>query len=315
MFNILFINWSEIGDSIIQATRTFFGILAGYIYDFIAILYNLFELISVAEFLDNDFIREIYRKVGLILGLFMVFKLSFSLIQSLIDPDKLTDKKTGFASIIGRCVIAIVLMGVTPAIFKEAFSLQKLLIGANNNSDNIIYKLIVGKNVNVGSNFGLTLASDLFFSFYTDDDAPYYRGGSSLYPDQHTIYKEMSYELIRKEIEEGTVNSSGDRVKKSFTSAASYLAAVSEDDDHTYLIEFDIIFSIIVGCVVAWILLLYCIQTAIRVIQLAYLQLIAPVPIFSYISDPDGTFKKWLKQCTSTYLDLFIRCAIIYFIV
>jgi len=48
---------------------------------------------------------------------------------------------------------------------------------------------------------------------------------------------------------------------------------------------------------------------------LAYLQIIAPVPILSYISDPDGSFKKWLKQCTTTFLDLFLRLAIIYFAV
>ena len=310
MITILFINWNQIGDSIIQATRTFFGMLAGYIYDFIAILYNLFELIAVAEFLDNEFVRTIYRKIGLILGLFMVFKLSFSLIQSLIDPDKFNDKKTGFMNIIGRCIISIVLMGVTPAIFREAFDFQRLLIGANDNSDNIIYKLIIGKNVVNGNDFGIELAGELFFNFYTDAVHPKYSGGSILYPDQFTLYQEASYDLIKNKIlgnDDLSVN------RESFTFAASYLAAV--DAEGVYLIEFDMIFCIIVGCVVAWILLMYSIQTAVRVIQLAYLQLIAPVPIFSYISDPEGSFKKWTKQCFSTYLDLFIRLAIIYFIV
>ena len=64
-----------------------------------------------------------------------------------------------------------------------------------------------------------------------------------------------------------------------------------------------------------YILITYCISVATRVIQLAYLQLIAPVPILSYISDPEGSFKNWTKQCMTTYLDLFIRLAIIYFII
>ena len=61
------------------------------------------------------------------------------------------------------------------------------------------------------------------------------------------------------------------------------------------------------------VIITYCISVATRVIQLAYLQLIAPVPILSYISDPEGSFKNWTKQCMTTYLDLFIRLAVVYF--
>lgn len=306
MINFLFINWNEIEGSIIQGLRTLCGTIAGYIYDFIAILYNLFLLISRAEFLDNDFVTAIYRKVGLILGLFMIFKLSFSLIKSLVDPDKLTDNKTGFTSIIFRCIISIVLLGITPTIFKEAFSLQRLLVGMDN-SENIIYKIIIGKNMGTSSDFGVTLSSELFFSFFTDNEYPYLNGGNVYHEDQEDLYTEDNYENIKKSI----LNNNGTKV--SFTTVVPYLSAV--DSSGNYLIEFDVIFSLIVGGLVAWMLILYCVQTGIRVVQLAYLQLIAPIPIFSYISDPDGAFKRWLKQCATTYLDLFIRLAIIYFIV
>ena len=67
---------------------------------------------------------------------------------------------------------------------------------------------------------------------------------------------------------------------------------------------------------VAWILLMFCIDVAIRVVKLGFLQLIAPIPIISYI-DPqgskDGMFKKWTKTCISTYVDIFVRLMAISF--
>ena len=55
-------------------------------------------------------------------------------------------------------------------------------------------------------------------------------------------------------------------------------------------------------------------QVAVRLIQLAYLELIAPIPIIMYITPKgDEQLKKWGTQCTTTFLDFFLRVAIIYF--
>ena len=165
--------------SIEQALRSMMGSILALIYSLIDYLYNVFVYLSKAQILDNEFIQSIYSKVGMILGIFMIFKLLFSLIQSLIDPDKLTDKKTGFASIIFRAVISIVLLGTTPAIFREAFKLQNLIV-AGDTSDNVIYKLIAGSS-SVGNldNMGRVISSDLYFSFYTDDEEPFLNNGTA----------------------------------------------------------------------------------------------------------------------------------------
>ena len=61
----------------------------------------------------------------------------------------------------------------------------------------------------------------------------------------------------------------------------------------------------------------FTIDVAVRAIKLAVLRLIAPIPIISYM-DPKGSkdsaFNSWVKSLTSTYLDLFVRLAIIYFV-
>lgn len=298
--------WSDIGFSIKQALRTFSCKIAAMLYEFIVDLYNVFMYTARAEILEDSFIQEIYRKVGMILGIFMVFKLAFSLIQSLIDPNKFNDEKTGFVGIIKRCVISIVLLGITPSIFNMAFDLQNLIVGSANDTDNIIYKIVVGTSPSKNaSTFGHTIASELYFGFYTENE-PYKLndGLEVVYPDSGGVTLVVNdYNNLKKSVTEG---------RQSFNDTVDYLSVTNGGQ---YVINWNGLFAIGVAIFMIYILITYCIQVATRVIQLAYLQLIAPVPILSYISDPDGAFKNWIKQCTTTYLDLFIRLAIIYFII
>lgn len=303
--------WSDIGFAIKQALRTFSCNIAAVLYGFIVDLYNVFMYTARAEVLESSFIQGIYIKVGMILGIFMIFKLSFSLIQSLVDPNKFTDQKTGFGGIIMRSVISIVLLGITPSIFRMAFDLQDLIVGSANNTDNIIYKIIVGSSPsNDAESFGHIIASELYFGFYTENEPLKLNQGLELiYPDSDddgsggVKLVVHDYAYLKTAVESGAM---------SFKDTVDYLSITSSGQ---YVINWDGLFAIGFAIFMIWILISYCIQVATRVMQLAYLQLVAPVPILSYISDPDGAFKNWTKQCLTTYLDLFIRLAIIYFII
>lgn len=298
--------FQDIGDTIAQAFRSLMGNIVVKIYELIEYMYLLFNYLAKAEILDNSFITGIYQKVGMILGLFMIFKLTFSLIQSLINPDKLTDKKTGFSQIIMRCVIAIVLLGITPSLFREAFKIQNFIVGSSN-KDNIIYKLVVGKNVTGDfESMGRVIASNLYFSFFTDEDNNLNKGIKDTIIESEANY----YDRFRTDNYENLVADVENR-NLSFSDTLPYLTI---QENGKYVIEFNWLLSLLFGVLFLYLMFTYCIQVATRVIQLAYLQLIAPVPILSYISDPDGAFQKWLKQCATTFLDLFIRLAIIYFI-
>lgn len=301
----------DVGDAIVQSLRSLMGSTIAYLFEFISTLYQVFIYISKAQIIDNDYIYPIYRKVGFILSLFMIFKLSFALIQALVSPDKLTDKKNGFGAIVGRCILSIVLLGITPSIFKEALSLQNIIVGSSNR-DNIIYKFIVNKSAPGNFNtLGRRLASDLYFNFFTDVEEPKMSGavinlGSNT--SQANRFPEENITNLQAFVEEGDVNNQ----ISSFHDTVPYLALKGENEK--YIIEFNWICLLGFGIACVWFFVSYCIQVGLRVIQLAYLQIIAPIPILSYISDPDGAFKKWIKQCTATYLDLFIRLAIIYFV-
>ena len=79
------------------------------------------------------------------------------------------------------------------------------------------------------------------------------------------------------------------------------------------------IMTAIIDSVIPLILLLYItVKIGIRMIKMFVLEMIAPVPVMSYIdpkSAKDGAFASWLKQLISTFFDLFIRLGVVYIFV
>lgn len=75
-------------------------------------------------------------------------------------------------------------------------------------------------------------------------------------------------------------------------------------------------FSTIVGILFVIIIVSFTVDAVIRVFKLAILRLIAPIPIISYI-DPktESTFQNWVKILGKTFADLFVRLAIINFVI
>ena len=54
-------------------------------------------------------------------------------------------------------------------------------------------------------------------------------------------------------------------------------------------------------------LLFLCVEVLIRRFKLFFLEVLAPIPIISYVDPKDKTFNTWFKMYISTYLDLFIK--------
>lgn len=289
------------------------------VYNLINFLYNLFENLAVAEFLDNSLIEGVYQRVGLILGLFMIFKLTFSLIQTMINPSE--EKIKGSTKLITKMIIVIVLLGTTNTIFSEARRLQENVLI----NDNIIAKVILGRDSSPEDDFGMVLASETFFTFYTDTEAPYFNG-----PGYNPEDKDYFNELVTEDCD-GDGDPSNDNncmvkfknlvINEQDLNLTKYLInSRSQDngwfDAGLYYVEFNGFICLAVGIFMLYILLSYCFAVGVRTVQLAFLQLIAPIPIISYIDPKDDTaFSKWLKLCITTYVDVFIRVAIIYFIV
>ena len=92
-----------------ENVRNMFLGLATFVYSLLAQMAQLFFDISTVQILDNPTVSAIYQRVGLILGLFMLFKLTFSFIQMVVDPDQITDKEKGIGGIIKKVMVVLLL--------------------------------------------------------------------------------------------------------------------------------------------------------------------------------------------------------------
>lgn len=280
------------GNLFTELMRRLFALLDGIVAWAIELLYVL--LIKIAD--TNVFGELIYQYLGRIytfLGIFMVFKLSFAMINYIINPDTLTDKGKGFSKLITNVVISLILLAITPNLFDAAFKLQSDLL-----SSNAVYQIVTGKKLP------------------TSDG----NSNKSLEENAKVQGKEMSYAVYSSFI----YKSGGDDYEledqKICEIKAGATCLLDEDviikkDGKKFTYEYKYLISTICGCAVAYMLLMFCFDAAVRSVKLGFLQIIAPIPILSMIDPGKGTDKvsKWGKECGKTFIDLFIRLAGIFF--
>lgn len=288
--------WDSLTLSISNAFRTFLLQICELLYLLMIFCYNAFEKLGNAEILTDSQVTAIYGRIGLILGLFMVFRIAFAGISYLINPDAMLDKNNGIGGVIKKIVISIVLLGITPSLFRTAYQVQRIII-----RENIIAKIIIGGS-STSENAGSDLSKYLFLTFYTINEEVDTTDTDAACPE---------YIVIE------------DNFEKNFKYTYNCINLTSEvedtnskDSENTaYTIKFDGILAVMVGILMLWTIFTFTISAGIRVLKLAYLQMIAPIPIMAYVI-PGGeeTLKKWGKQCASTYADFFLRVAMIYFV-
>lgn len=102
------------------------------IYAWVSNLYAfIFELASGASFFDSTYIDAIWKTLYSIAGIFMLFRIVISMLQYLVDPDKVTDKNTGGGKLAVRIVISIVLVLSMPFIFDFLDRVQNAILGTD----------------------------------------------------------------------------------------------------------------------------------------------------------------------------------------
>lgn len=316
MINFL-INWQDVNNGVLAALRMLLLKLCEPIYSLIVFCFDIFEDFGQLRlFEDSNTISMIYNRIGLILGLFMVFRITFTAIEYLVDPDKILDSKQGIGNIIKRVLIVVILLGSTRYIFNFAFDFQNRLIESN-----VVGNLILGPSYTEENKYstGTNLAWFTFTQFYTLNDR---------------AKDDKNYENCRIMLESGsdTENNSGGSIYNDFhdnhkfnnaeyclnlkTSNKYSIDSNVEEKQELNIIDFNGFICLAVGAILLWIIMTYTVQVAVRVFQLAYLELIAPIPIMMYLMpNGDEKLKKWAQQCLTTFLDFFIRLAIMDFII
>lgn len=307
-----------IGRAIEHGFRTLMFILCDGVYRLIYLTFYIFEKLGSARIIEDT--QGIVNRISLIIGLFMVFRVTFAFAQYIVDPDAMLDKKKGAANIIKKIIISIVLLGSTSTLFNLAFKAQDLII-----DNQIIGKIIFNSSSSNGydsdslystpensSTFGGRLSAEVFSAFYRLN--PEASPKDSNQEDCKTWLTNddgnSGYSKLKEKIAQNKGALSG------YKNSPAAICLNEQDSSDEYIVDFDAggFLALAFGIAVLYTIFIFTIQVGVRVIQLAYLQIIAPIPIIMYITPKgDEQLKKWGQQCSTTFLDFFMRCTIIYF--
>ena len=121
----------------------FFGILLTFdaiVYGLIGGAFKVFMAVAKARLLTSDAYYNVANKVYLIVGVLMLFVLSYAILRAIIDPDQATKGELG-PKMIQRVVIAVVGLAITPAIFNVLYQAQGLFM-----EKDVLAKIFFNKN-------------------------------------------------------------------------------------------------------------------------------------------------------------------------
>lgn len=327
--------------------RTVMFFVDNIVYGLITVIYKLFIYLSeinLFSFDDSTPLGALIGRIYVLLGIFMLFKVSFSLIQYIIDPNLFSDKSKGFGKLVTNALVTMVLLVSVPYIFTYAMEIQSKIVQSN-----VIGTLILGENagrvVNTDSKGNTTsinadtageMAEDVqfllfgaFFSVNPDvipacKKSPVF-GTVAMANNQEKIDDKTCLETLKEEFEsdDNDMKAAGVGLNDFFKTGDGrhfdhFDKLLWWQIDGQYAINYLPIISTAAGIYVVFLLISFCIDVAVRAIKLAFLQMIAPIAIVSYI-DPkesisNSKLRNWTKECVSTYFSLFLRIATIFLV-
>lgn len=280
---------------------------------------GVFNLSSLM--LSADFAKLIYTRIYIILGVFMVFKLTFSFLKYLVSPDAMTDKEQGVGKLIGRVVAMIIMLIAFPIVFfnpvpgdsQNRTVLAVLQDGVVKTLPRIILgQAIDNTNASGGVNAkdnGKELALSMLKSFYypsvCDEDSKNYDQSKASNCSEYFTGKSTT--ISDKGLESTGIDSF----------SKFYNSVLNEAGNGTYAYQYMWPLTTVTGILLIAIMAGICIDVAVRCFKLLILEVMAPVPIMTYI-DPkaskDGSFAAWSKTLISTYIDLFVKLGTVYLV-
>ena len=321
------------------------------VYSFIPILYRMILYLANVDLITGNVpVQALIQRIYILVGVFMLFRLSFSILNYIINPDAFSDQSKGFSNLVRRVLIAIVLLVGIPWFFREAYVIQNKII-----TSGILPRLILGESIDYSENNGNneleesinTSARDVQFMLFGPFFGLNYESESgdlvdctpsSDYPTSNIFGTNgMASNASCMETVAGLMDESSDVQ----ASGATLRDFFRYEDDTTHKIidrrKFDEfgglvswtlsngdraikyypILSTLCGGYLVFLLLSFCIDIGARVIRLFFLQILSPIAVISSI-DPTSSgdrLKDWAKECVKVWASLFLRLLVIFLII
>ena len=267
------------------------------IYSLVKYIVRLIILVANYDFFSEGTINELADRVYIILGVLVLFKIVISAIQYMVNPDTFDDKEKGMAGILKKTLICMALLAVIRPIFMFAIKIQQTVVAT-------VPALVLGteaENFSIKSPDAMTqldeigdlVAGTTIRTFVTMKDA------TKTDPMKDNVPEGKQLEAFSTNILNGCDKGIG---------SGKYFKADQCDYNYQWGI------STAAGVFLLYVLLSMALDVGIRTIKLGIIQILAPIPISSYMVSKDK-FNKFVKTSVKIYLDLFIRLIVIYFII
>ncbi|MDE6292204.1 MAG: hypothetical protein K2L98_00825, partial [Bacilli bacterium] len=204
---------------------------------------------------------------------------------------------------------------ILPTVFRYMTIFQKHVI-----TNNTIGNLVLGGSGGENGDFGDQVALIVFTSFYHPQGTSYsdyfdndgkFLSGSALQTCQSggtdSEICEVWVTALQEWVDDKAWTAVGPISRKS-----KLYNSTNDDGGMSYMW----IITTVCGVVCAWFFFSYAIDVGTRAVKLGFLQLIAPIPVLIKIF-PQGkkTFDAWFAEIKKSYLEIFLRLAVIFFIV
>lgn len=290
--------------------RFIFSWLDSILVWLITTINNLLIDISNVILYSSSTFKTLGQRLGIILGVFMLFRLAILLISYLMSPDKLSDGSKGGKKIILNILISLGLLITYNMIFLNAYKVQKVIVDSN-----IFARVLFGVEKDVKD---VNVSYFIYTAFFTPNTSVVDKSCSRFFDLSATSEELKNCDLLDKFGEDTDINAINDAIKfQDMKYIFGNFDVVNARSNDAYIFDYTPIVSTAAGVIAALILLGFCMDIATRSVKLFFLQLIAPIPIISNMDPGKGkdVFSKWYKACLSTYLSLFIRLIAIYFAV
>lgn len=299
-----------------------FLFLDGMLYGLIDSIFDVFNFLAKVNLFSNENYMKIVKNFYIVLGLVMLFALSYSLLKAVINPDEFAKGEQSFPKMMKNVIVSLAIIAVLPTVFNFAFNLQNTIL-----NQNTIPRLILGEEFNGNNNSspGRLLSYNMFSAFLhvneeycTKDnetetafdasdaktcaeDIKTNKSNAKWYKPWRLLSKSETFYDIDTSIKDGDI---------SMVNYNNFGEAVAEGK-----LSYLMLISTICGLYILWVLTNFCFDMAVRVIKLVFFQIIAPIPVVCRVI-PGGklkdVFSTWIKKTVSTFVDVFIRVAILY---
>ena len=299
-----------------------FLFLDGMIYGLIDSIFDVFNFLAKVNLFSNENYMKIVRNVYMILGLIMLFALSYSLLKAVINPDEFAKGEQSFPKMIKNVIISLAIIAVLPTVFNFAFNLQNKIL-----NQHTIPRLILGEEFdgNNNSSPGRLLSYNMFSAFLHVNEEYCTKGN-----ENETVFDTSDAKTCAEDIKTNKSNAKWYKPWRLLNKSETfYDIDTSIKDGEIAMVNYNnfgeavaegklsylMLISTICGLYILWVLTNFCFDMAVRVIKLVFFQIIAPIPVVCRVI-PGGklkdVFSTWTKKTIGTFVDVFIRVGILY---